>query len=47
MMSAYPRVERRHVVPADRGLSSVGHMGFFKEDAAALWEDVVDWLERI
>jgi predicted alpha/beta hydrolase len=45
MMNAYPRVEFRHVVPADVGLDAIGHMGFFRPRSAALWTDVVTWFE--
>lgn len=46
MMRAYPRVERRHILPADYGLERIGHMGYFRESAEPLWREAVDWLER-
>jgi predicted alpha/beta hydrolase len=46
MMRAYPRVERRHITPADAGLRAIGHFGFFRSQSAALWPDIVAWLER-
>ena len=45
LMKAYPNVERRHVVPAEAGVGSIGHFGFFREPAAPLWDDVVDWID--
>jgi len=44
MMAAYPNVERRHIEPAEVGIASIGHMGFFRESAAALWPDLVAWM---
>lgn len=44
MMSAYPNVERRHLVPADYGLNSIGHVGFFRRGSEPLWKEVADWL---
>ena len=43
MMRAYPSVERRHIVPSQRGLARIGHMGFFRPSSSALWTEVVDW----
>ncbi|MCZ6726476.1 MAG: alpha/beta fold hydrolase [Acidobacteria bacterium] len=47
MMKAYPNVERRHVTPADFGLSSIGHVGFFRPRSQALWDEVISWLEGL
>ncbi|MEM9687940.1 MAG: alpha/beta fold hydrolase [Pseudomonadota bacterium] len=44
MMQAYPNLERRHIVPTEHGLQQLGHFGFFRKDAAALWQDGIDWL---
>ena len=44
MMSAYPNVERRHLIPAEQGLESLGHFGYFRPGARALWDEVVEWL---
>lgn len=44
MMTAYPNLERRHVTPAEVGLPSIGHFGFFRPAARGLWPAVVDWL---
>lgn len=44
MMSAYPRLTRRHITPAEVGLRAIGHFGFFRPAAAALWPAVVAWL---
>ena len=46
MMGAYPVLERRHLVPADLGVESLGHMGWFKAHASALWEPAIEWLDR-
>lgn len=45
MMGVYPHVTRRHVVPVDVGLSSIGHFGFFRPQAETLWQETVEWLE--
>jgi len=45
MMSAYPNVERRHLVPADYGRDFVGHFGFFREGSNDLWRESIDWLD--
>jgi len=46
MMSAYPRVERRHLEPGDLGLVRIGHFGAFRPGAEPLWREIRDWLER-
>jgi predicted alpha/beta hydrolase len=46
MMRVYPRVERRHVEPAQLGLDRIGHMGFFRPASRALWTDAVAWLDE-
>ena len=46
MMRAYPHLERRHVRVADTDLSRIGHFGFFRSRARALWQDAFDWLDR-
>lgn len=45
MMSAYPHVERAHLVPAEHGLRSLGHMGYFRRASAALWPLARAWLD--
>jgi predicted alpha/beta hydrolase len=45
MMGAYPHVTRRHVVPAEAGLQSIGHFGYFRPESAKLWQEAVLWLE--
>lgn len=43
----YPQaqIERRHVMPADWGLSKIGHFGFFKREMPAeRWAEIGDWL---
>lgn len=47
MMRAYPNVERRHVVPADHGFTSIGHVGFFRSGSSRLWKDVIEWLRGL
>jgi predicted alpha/beta hydrolase len=47
MMRAYPLVERRHVEPASVGLVSIGHLGYFRPEAALLWDEAVAWLDRL
>jgi predicted alpha/beta hydrolase len=47
MMRAYPRVTRRHLVPADYGLEKIGHMGFFRQGSEAIWDEVIGWLEEV
>ena len=44
MLRAYPTVERRHVNPTDHGLDQIGHTGFFRPAAAALWSEASQWL---
>jgi predicted alpha/beta hydrolase len=48
MMSYYTGapLERRHVAPDDLGLEKIGHIGFFKATARALWREVDTWLEE-
>jgi predicted alpha/beta hydrolase len=45
LMGAYPNLTRRHAVPADTGLRSIGHFGYFRHPAQALWCETIDWLE--
>jgi len=46
LMSVYPNVERRHLVPGDHGLKSIGHMGYFRKGSEDLWQGAMDWLKR-
>ena len=46
MMSAYPNVERQHLVPGDYDLDAIGHFGYFRPAAKALWTDSIEWLQR-
>ncbi|MEW6283652.1 MAG: alpha/beta hydrolase, partial [Candidatus Eremiobacterota bacterium] len=46
MMRAYPNVQRRHVVPSQVGLRSIGHFGFFRPQAQSLWPDTLGWLRE-
>jgi predicted alpha/beta hydrolase len=45
MMQAYPKLERRHVEPADFGLARIGHVGYFKPGSEPLWRDTIAWLD--
>lgn len=47
MMSAYPNLERRHIVPAERGLKSLGHFGYFRPESRALWDEAIAWLRGV
>ncbi|MCP3979414.1 MAG: alpha/beta fold hydrolase [bacterium] len=46
MMSAYPNVQRQHLVPSEHELKSLGHAGYFRSRAAALWPVARNWLDR-
>lgn len=46
MMSAYPNVERAHLEPAAEGLSRLGHFGYFRPNACALWAKDIAWLQH-
>jgi len=46
----YPnaRAERRHLKPADLGVPTIGHFGFFREKFAdTLWVESADWLAQV
>ena len=45
MMSAYPKVERRHLSPSEIGLRSLGHIGYFRPQSQALWAEGIAWLD--
>ncbi|MDX1555585.1 MAG: alpha/beta fold hydrolase [Xanthomonadales bacterium] len=47
VMRAYPHVERRHLVPGQYAMKSIGHFGFFKKGSEALWQEAMDWLNRL
>jgi predicted alpha/beta hydrolase len=44
--SGNPHLSRRHIVPAEVGLRAIGHFGFFRPQSAALWPEIVAWLEQ-
>lgn len=44
MMRAYRNVTRRHIRPADYGLTRLQHLGFFREGAEPIWRDTIEWL---
>ena len=46
MMSVYPNVDFVHIAPADFGLTSLGHFGFFRPKARPLWEEALAWLRN-
>lgn len=46
MMQAYPNLERRHVIHAEVGIKEIGHFGYFRPKAKALWEESLTWLEQ-
>ncbi|MCB9006380.1 MAG: alpha/beta fold hydrolase [Ardenticatenaceae bacterium] len=46
MMRAYPNLTRRHIVPQEWDLPSLGHFGYFRPKSKVLWPDVVEWLEQ-
>ena len=45
MMSAYPNVEFRHLMPTQFNLAKLGHMGFFREGSEELWDETLRWLK--
>ena len=46
-MTAYSGapVERITLEPRTLGLREIGHMGYFRSQAAPLWDEALDWLE--
>jgi len=49
LLELYPasRSEVRHLKPADLGVKSIGHFGFFREPfRGTLWREAREWLER-
>ena len=45
LMSRYPKVEYRSLVPQDFGLTKLGHFGVFRSDSREIWHSFVDWFE--
>ena len=45
MMGAYPNLTRRHVIPDENGIKSIGHFGYFRPQSETLWLSTVQWLE--
>ncbi len=39
----YADVQAVDIVPAARGMASIGHMGYFRRAAQPLWEDALRW----
>ena len=48
LMSGYmgAPIKRRHVRPADYGLKSIGHFGFFRPQSKQLWQEMLAWLDN-
>lgn len=46
MMRVYPNVDFQHLVPKDKGLKRLGHMGFFRKGSELLWDEAHDWFTR-
>lgn len=46
-MAGYTRapIERRDLKPADFGLRSIGHMGYFRAESKQIWEHVHAWID--
>jgi predicted alpha/beta hydrolase len=44
LMAVYPNLTRRHLRPTEHGLAGLGHFGYFRRAAAALWHDDLAWL---
>ena len=38
-------VETRDLLPAAYGLKRIGHIGYFRSEASALWAEVADWFD--
>ncbi len=47
-MAAYSKasVEAITIEPASLGMPSIGHMGYFRPQAHALWQETLDWLTQ-
>ena len=37
-------IEHRHLNPTDFGLSSIGHLGYFRPKCQHMWKELVDWM---
>ena len=38
----------KHIIdPHNLGLESIGHFGFYKQEAQALWQDTVKWMRKL
>jgi len=46
LMSAYPDVAYTHIMPADYGLKSLGHFGYFRSQSEPIWHETVAWLRQ-
>ena len=49
IMTAYRnvRVGALDLLPADYGMSGIGHMGYFRSDATRLWELALNWFDSL
>ena len=47
MMAPYPNVERNHLDPIEHGVGRLGHFGYFRPAAQALWHRDIDWLASV
>ncbi len=47
MMANYPNVDRKHIVPAEHGLETLGHFGYFRPASSALWPEAIGWLDEV
>lgn len=39
-------IDKRIIDPKSLGIESIGHFGFFKPNAKALWQDTVAWIKQ-
>ncbi|MCB9003394.1 MAG: alpha/beta fold hydrolase [Ardenticatenaceae bacterium] len=46
MMQAYPNVEHRHIIRAEKGINAIGHFGFFRPKSKILWQETLSWLQQ-
>ena len=40
------QIEYREITPQQFGLTSLGHMGFFKSGCEAIWQDTLAWIDQ-
>ena len=44
LMLRYPNVDRRHMIPSEYGLKSIGHVGAFRQGAESIWKEIAEWI---